>query len=119
MGRAGALNVGWLPAALGLAWLLGLGTPGCANLPRPFDSEKWKAASHWEKVRCGMVTDLRRRIGLVGKTRADIVQLLGEADAGEAGFPTGYLLCPSFADIYILRLEWKAGRVSSAEVGDT
>ena len=103
---------------LGLAWFFGLGTPGMQNLPRPFSSQRWKASADTE-VRCGMVLDLRHRVGLVGRTRDDILQLLGKPDRARNGLPTVYALCPSFADIYILELGWKDGRVVATRVRDT
>ena len=105
--------------AISIVWLFGVGTPGMANLPLPFDSQRWKVAGYRADTRCSMVMDLKHRIGLVGRTRGDVLKLLGEPDQTKDGFPIGYLLCPSFADIFILRLDWAGGRVISAQVGDT
>jgi hypothetical protein len=66
-----------------------------------------------------MVADLRYRIGLVGKTRKEIIGLLGAPEEQQAGYPSVYLLCLSMADVYILELGWKQGRVVSAVVRDT
>jgi hypothetical protein len=101
---------------LGAAWFSGLGTPGMQNLPRPFSSDRWKAATD---ARCAMVLDLRNRIGLVGRTRKEILQLLGWPDGSKDGLPAAYALCPSFVDIFILELAWKDGRVVSTRVRDT
>lgn len=88
-------------------------------LPRPFDSERWKAAGHDADLRCTMVTDLKHRVGLIGKTKQDVLQLLGRPDDQNGGLPTGYLLCPSLFDFYILRLGWRDDRVASATLGST
>ena len=103
----------------GVFWLFGVGTPGAMNLPRPFSASRWKAPDEERYARCSMVADLRHRIGLVGKTRVEIIRLLGAPDEQQSGYPTVYLLCPSMADIFILELEWKQGRVASAIVRDT
>ena len=105
--------------AVGLAWLLGLGTPTMMSLPRPFDSERWKQATEWDYARCEMVFDLRHRIGLVGRTVADVHQMLGPTGAEVSGMPAVYVLCPSVTDYYILELEWKNGFVVSTLVRDT
>lgn len=100
------------------AWLTGVGTPGTMNLVRPFNSAGWKAADGQDKVRCAMVADLRHRIGLDGRTEAEVVRLLG-APAYREGALTTYPLCPSFIDLYILELEWSDGVVVSTRVRDT
>ena len=107
-----------LALLVGLAWALGIGTPGYTNLPRPFNSEAWKAADGWDETRCGMVADLQYRLGLVGRTEAEITQLLGPPTQRQ-GNTTEYHLCPSLADIYILELQWLNGRVASMRVRDT
>jgi hypothetical protein len=66
-----------------------------------------------------MVLDLRNRIGLVGRDRDEILRLLGKPDEASDGLPTVYALCPSWADVYILELDWKRGRVVSTRVRDT
>ena len=106
--------------ALGLAWCVGVGTPGTMNLPRPFNSAKWKAADVPDSyVRCSMVADLRHRVGLVGRTEAEIIELLGPPDAVSNGLPLYYGLCPSYMDVYVLEIEWENGRVASTFVRDT
>ena len=105
--------------AIAVAWFLGLGTPGMMNLPRPFDSERWKAAHTLTKVRCGMVADLRYRVGLVGRSEADVLELLGDDDDERTGPPTFYVLCPDLIDFYFLEIKWKDGRVASTGVGLT
>lgn len=66
-----------------------------------------------------MILDLTWRVGVVGRTEAEILSLLGKADKEDGGLPHYYMLCPSFIDIYVLELKWKDGRVSSAIVRDT
>lgn len=100
------------------AWLFGLGTPTVTSQPEPFNSERWKAADHWSETRCRMVADLRFRVGLVGKTEREVVQLIGEDIDGNRP-PKLYLLCPSLADNFALELEWKDGRVVSSWIRDT
>jgi hypothetical protein len=95
----------------------GCGEPNVGKHPRPFQSELWKSAGGGD-VRCDMVADLRERIGLVGKTKAQLIELLGPpSDDGQGG--THYHLCPSFTDIWILEIRWKDGRVASTTVRDT
>jgi len=103
---------------VGLAWAFGLGAPGYGKLPRPFDSEDWKAADGWDDTRCNMVADLRHRIGLTGRTEAEVVALLGPPTSRDREVTT-YHLCPSFMDIYVLRLWWTDGRVVRTRVHDT
>ena len=45
----------------------------------PFDSAKWKAGNE-NDIRLRMVDSLLRKYDLSGKTRAEILALLGEAD---------------------------------------
>ena len=104
---------------IAVAWFLGLGTPGKMNLPRPFDSERWKAADPLTKARCGMMADLRYRFGLVGRSEAEVVELLGNDDDEATGPPTFYVLCPDLIDFYYLEIEWKDGRVASTRIGVT
>jgi len=56
---------------------------------------------------------------MVGRTRADVVRLLGEPEVPVDGGTSTYLLCPSFIDIYILEIDWANGRVASTRVRDT
>ena len=105
--------------AIALAWLYGLGTPEFGNLPRRFSSSGWKAADTGSDIRCSMLADLRHRIGLKGKTEAEILALLGEDDDEASGPPRMYFLCPSLADYHILEIEWSNGRVVSTTVRET
>jgi hypothetical protein len=96
------------------------GGPYTEALPQPFNSERWKTADTWSDTRCGMIADLMHRKGLEGRTRADLVALLGEPE-GE-GDETGlshWHLCPSFMDIWILEVRWENRRVAKAWVRDT
>jgi hypothetical protein len=70
---------------VGASWLLGIGTPTNFTFPRPFSSELWKQVrlddpDSLGDERCQMVYDLRYRIGLKGRTRAEILRLLGPSD---------------------------------------
>jgi hypothetical protein len=95
----------------------GCGQPNVAKHPRRFQSDIWKNPG-MSDVRCDMVADLRDRIGLVGKTNAEMIDLLGPpSDDGQGG--THYHLCPSFTDIWILEIHWKNGRIYSTTVRDT
>ena len=115
MRKWASLAVG-IALGMGLIWLFGVGTPGAMNFPRPFSSERWKSAPAWSYVRCAMVGDLRRRIN--GKARAEVVDLLGPDIDGATEPPRVYGLCPSFADYYILEINWVGDRVESTIVRD-
>ena len=83
---------------------------------RRFDAQQWGLAVGDD--RCEMVDDLRLRVGLDGKRRADVIALLGEPETH--GEPIDhYHLCPSFADVWILEIQWENGRVASTRVRDT
>lgn len=103
-----ALLYGWLE-----------GGPNTSNLPRPFDSTRWKAAN--ADARCGMVADLIYRIGVVGRTRGQIYEMLGQPETESNGTPglDHWHLCPSSMDVYILEVRWKDNRVAAAHVRDT
>lgn len=94
-------------------------SPEMVGLPLPFDSAAWKAADANSETRCRMLADLRHRIGLIGKTEAEVVALLGEAETHDGEPTTHYHLCPSFMDTYILEIEWRDGRVVSTRARDT
>lgn len=110
----------------GIPLLMAVGAPETTHFPRPFNSVDWKSEA-WvpgkdvadESKRCRMILDLTWRVGVVGKTEAEILSLLGKADYEVGGMPFRYLLCPSWLDIYVLELEWRDGKVSSARVRDT
>ena len=85
--------------------------------PREFDSAVWKTADLGQPTRCDMVHDLIDRVGLVGRTQSELVELLGEP-ADDGGYDH-YHLCPSFMDVWILELRWRDGRVVSTKIRDT
>lgn len=106
-----------------VAWLGG--GPYTETWPTKFDRDRWKAASatwtgpdaHEDNTRCGMLMDLRFRVGIAGKSRNELVKLLGEPSGDESeGFWT---LCPSFMDHWILEVEWQHGRAANVNVRDT
>ena len=114
------LVIGGLVAvfAIGLAWLSG--GAYTETVPRPFNSERWKVADTWSDTRCGMIADLTQRVGLVGRSRAEIVALLGEPENEDADPRSSHWhLCPSFMDVYILEVRWRGDRVTSTTVRDT
>jgi hypothetical protein len=105
----------------GLALIMAWFTGGAytETYPRPFDSGAWKAAEDdWGDTRCGMIADLQFRIGLEGKSRREIIRLLGAANTDDADVSV-WLLCPSFLDYWILEIRWHNGRALSAIVRDT
>jgi hypothetical protein len=88
--------------------------------PRYFNSERWKAADAWSNTRCAMIADLQYRIGVDGKSRSQLVALLGEPTDRFDGPEWAYWpLCPSFMDVWILEVQWKNGRATSVRVRDT
>lgn len=93
-----------------------IGETDHATNPRPFDAQLWRAASGDD--RCNMVDDLLERTGLKGKTRAELIALLGEPETHDDP-PDHYHLCPSFMDVWILEVEWENGRVASTRIRDT
>lgn len=93
------------------------GEPSVAKHPRKFDSQLWKSAGARD-ARCDMVDDLRNRIGLIGKTRTELVALLGKPESDGQG-ADHYHLCPSFMDVWILELQWENGRVYATRIHDT
>jgi len=74
-----------------------------------------------------MVGDLRNRIGLVGRSRAEIIALLGPGETREIypqnksspSEPTTYVLCEDFPDYIVMTIEWRNGRVSQTYVSQT
>lgn len=50
----------------------------CISAPRPFDSEQWKAGN--ASIRGSMVDDTLSKKLLIGKTKAEISELLGKAE---------------------------------------
>ena len=105
------------------AVLVLLGTTGCfpglamVKHPQAFNSRIWKSVG-MDQRRCDMVDDLHTRVGVVGRTRSELIALLGEPEAdGQGG--DHYHLCLSLADVWILEVDWKDGRVASTSIRDT
>ena len=122
--RAGVL--GCLSLALCAALMFGLVTtcmfpgPYTSALPRPFASDRWQAPDSRKDTRCAMLADLTYRVGVVGRTRSELYHMLGKPDREERdGTSSEWLLCPSFTDIFVLRVGWHDGRAVSADVHDT
>lgn len=111
-----------LLAALLAIWQMG--RPYTSTLPRAFASLAWKEAdpTGWpaDDTRCSMVADLQMRVGVEGKTRDELVRLLGEPEKWRSEPADEYWpLCPSFLDIWVLTVRWKDGRAFEAIVHDT
>jgi hypothetical protein len=94
-----------------------VGESGYTKAARRFDVQGWKSAVGDD--RCAMVDDLRERIGLKGRSRAEVIALLGKPEAHSGDPSDHYHLCPSFMDVWILEIHWKDGRVASTRVRDT
>jgi hypothetical protein len=105
---ASALLYGWFE-----------GGPYTSTLPRTFNSKDWKVAN--DGARCGMLADLRYRVGVVGRTRTELYGMLGKPDDEDSNDPTldHWHLCPSFMDVYILEVRWRDNRAVSEWVRDT
>ena len=90
-------------------------------LPRPFNSKSWIAGSDIaDERRCGMLADLRLRVGVIGKSRRELIGILGEPQDEDSDSSSNYwLLCPSFLDIWVLRIRWENDRAADAFVHDT
>lgn len=87
---------------------------------QPFDAARWKAARGWDNTRCSMLADLGSRIGVVGKTRAELDRLLGPPEDEEDDRTSSHWhVCPSLVDIYVLEVRWRSDRAVSARVRDT
>lgn len=93
------------------------------TFPRAFSSESWIAASGNsldDERRCGMLADLNYRVGIEGKTREEVLALLGEPEDRRREPTVSYwLLCPSFLDIWVLGVRWENGRAVETLVHDT
>lgn len=99
-------------------WLAG--GPYTKALPKYFNSDVWKTADTWDTSRCAMIADLQYRVGIDGKTRSELVELLGEPRDRYDGPEWGYWeLCLSFMDVWILEVRWDGDRATSATVRDT
>ena len=61
--------------------------PYTSALPRPFNSNQWKAADTWSDTRCSMLADLTHRIGVVGKTQAELYRLPGKPQSVDGDPP--------------------------------
>ena len=89
-------------------------------IPRLFDSAKWKSADDWGDTRCAMLTDLRVRVGIEGKTKQELIELLGPDESEGTNADLGHWhLCPSFMDVWILEVRWKDGVAQDSWVRDT
>lgn len=90
-------------------------------LPRRFNSQSWIAVrDHVDKRRCGMLADLRLRVGIVGKNRRELTSVLGQPDKEFDDHSSSYwLLCPSYLDYWVLRVRWENDRAIDAIVHDT
>jgi hypothetical protein len=114
-----------MPVILAVAgWLmLTLLFPGpyTSAFPRTFNSTLWKQNDKVETdIRCAMIADLRFRVGLKGRSRAELVDLLGHPqDQDDAPETSYWLLCPSLADIWILEIRWEGDHVADDCVRDT
>ena len=106
-------------AALVLLYSWLEGGPYTSSMPRTFDSTGWKAAN--ADARCGMVADLLHRVGVVGRTRVEIYNMLGQPETEANSIPGSdhWHMCPSSMDIYILEVRWRDNRVASTLVRDT
>ena len=88
-----ALPVGWM-----------MGRPCTSSIPRSFDPQAWQDAdlTCWpaDDARCGVIADLRMRVGIEGKSRNDLLEPLGEPEKLPSAPNREYWpLCPSFLDI--------------------
>ena len=113
---------GLLLSALPVGWLMG--RPYTSTIPRTFDTQAWQEADPTgrpaDNVRCGMIADLRMRVGIEGKSRGDLLKLLGKPEKLPSAPNREYWpLCPSFLDIWVLSVRWKDGRAIDAAVHDT
>lgn len=90
-------------------------------IPRPFDSKSWIAGEGMsDSRRCAMLADLKFRVGLEGKSRDEVVALLGRPqDQPHDPNTSQWLLCPSFMDIWVLAIRWERDRAVEATVHDT
>lgn len=90
------------------------------TFPRPFASKSWIVATVDDERRCGMLADLKYRVGIEGRTREDVIALLGEPEDRRREPAMSYwLLCPSFLDIWVLGVRWENGRAVEVVVHDT
>ncbi|MBD59769.1 MAG: hypothetical protein CL808_06565 [Citromicrobium sp.] len=89
--------------------------------PRPFDSQVWKSteAGAWpeDNSRCAMLADLQFRIGVEGRSRKELIEMLGMPEKREWG--EFWPLCPSFLDIWVMSVRWEDDRAVEVTVHDT
>lgn len=120
-GKKPALIASGLFAAipfLAFVWLWS--GPYTETIPRFFNSDGWKDADLDGTTRCGMILDLKYRIGIVGKMRSEINAFLGKPEQDRINPNISYwLLCPSFIDIWVLDVKWENRRAASASIHDT
>ncbi|MDB5472202.1 MAG: hypothetical protein JWR84_3762 [Caulobacter sp.] len=87
---------------------------------RPFDRAEWLSADVEQRIRVQMVDDLDHRHHLVGKTRAEVVALLGPTTDEFTDWDLVWYLGPSSGygidpEWLVMRLD-DAGRVRSYKV---
>ena len=121
-GCAALVAFGALLFALPVGWMMG--RPYTSSIPRSFDPQAWQDAdpTGWpaDNTRCGMIADLRMRVGIEGKSRNDLLELLGEPEKLPSAPNREYWpLCPSFLDIWVLSVRWRDGQAIDAAVHDT
>ena len=88
------------------------------TLPMPFSSDRWKQAQEGDD-RGRMLWDLEHRVGLVGRTRAEAIALLGQPlRVNETGSIT-YYLCDGFIDPLLLNVELSHGRVTGTSISQS
>ena len=96
------------------------GGPCTETVPRPFSSAEWKSADTWGDARCAMLSDLRFRIGIDGKSRTELTDMLGRDEAEDSDTNHSHWhLCPSLMDIWILEVRWEDDIVTESRVRDT
>ncbi len=67
-----------------------------------------------------MLADLHFRIGVSGRTQAELTQLLGEPETVPWEPQSSYwLLCNSYIDVWVLTVKWQEGRATAVTVHDT
>ena len=108
---------------VGLPFAYVAGGPYTETFPRLFDRANWIVASPNnidDERRCGMLADLKFRVGIKGRTREEVVSLLGQPeDRRHEPRMSYWLLCPSFLDVWVLGVRWKNGRAVETVVHDT
>lgn len=112
-----ALPIAFLALAFG--WFAGM--PYTSNFPKSFDIERWSAADpRIDSIRYSMITDLKYRIEIVGRSREDLSKMLGTSQSlTRDPNVTYWLLCPSFLDNWVLRVRWENDRAIEAVVHQT